>query len=63
MYYYKIKEAVHSNAVQALAGGTITALKTWTTSTAMGKQLSRSGPGPGRVKVRCRSGAGQVQVR
>ena len=29
---------VHSNAVQALAGGTITALKTWTTSTAMGKQ-------------------------
>ena len=28
---------VHSNAVQALAGGTITALKTWTTLTAMGK--------------------------
>ena len=31
-----IIEYMHSNAVQALAGGTVSALKTWTAFTAMG---------------------------
>ena len=34
-YCYRIKEPLHSNAMQALAGGTISALKTWTAVTAM----------------------------